>query len=462
MFDALEQRLFRRIDPASLVVFRVIFGTMVAVSALRFFWFGWVDQFFYQREVFFHFPGFEWVVPLPWPGMYVLFGLLAVAGVGIALGACYRLSMAVFLVGFTYVGLVDTTNYLNHYWFVRFAASLMLFMPLGRVGSLDAWWQGGSGEEQTLPAWPMWVLRAQIGVVYFFAGVAKLDYDWLVRGQPLDIWLTSRTHLPVVGPLLAADWLPQVMAVAGAGFDLTVVFLLLDRRTRPFAYLGVVGFHGATGWLFNIGMFPVIMIGITTIFFEPDWPRRLVPGRLFEHIGLGGGGAVNVGADTRGGMPPSKRRWLVGGLVVWFVIQMTMPVRHVLYPGDVNWTQEGFDFAWRVKLVERGGSLTYRVSAPETGESWVVHPRRYLTERQVELASADPSKILELAHYIAEDFADRGHGEVEVRADVFVSLNGRPARRLVDPEVDLADQPRSIGHKSWILLREGRASGGDV
>ncbi len=458
MFERLEQALFRRVDPASLVVFRVIFGGMAVISALRFFWYGWIDQFFHTREVFFHFPGFEWVQVLPWPGMYVLFGALTLAGIGIALGAFYRVSVAVFLVGFTYVGLVDTTNYLNHYWFVRFAAFLMLFMPLGRVGSLDAWRRGESDETSTLPAWSIWVLRAQIGMVYFFAGVAKLDYDWLVRGQPLEIWLNARAHLPLVDSLLAIEWFPQAMAAAGAVFDLSVAFLLLDRRTRPFAYLAVVGFHAATGLLFNIGMFPVIMIGITTIFFEPDWPRRLVPERWLRGIGLGSGHAA--GGEDRGavGGSPVGRRWLVGGLAVWFALQVAMPMRFVWYPGDVNWTQEGFDFAWRVKLVERGGSLSYRVRNPSTGDEWVVHPDRYLTRRQVELASADPAKILELAHHIARDFRERGHGEVEVRADAFVSVNGRPSRRLVDPEVDLAEQPRSVWHQSWILLRDGSRS----
>jgi hypothetical protein len=38
-----------------------------------------------------------------------------------------------------------------------------------------------------------------------------------------------------------------------------------------------------------------------------------------------------------------------------------------------------------------------------------------------------------------------------VRADAFVSLNGRPAARLVDPTVDLAAQPRDLWHDDWIL-----------
>ncbi len=51
--------------------------------------------------------------------------------------------------------------------------------------------------------------------------------------------------------------------------------LLLWRRTRLVAWVAVVAFHVATWLLFPIGVFPWLMIGVTTIFFEPDWPERI-------------------------------------------------------------------------------------------------------------------------------------------------------------------------------------------
>ena len=41
--------------------------------------------------------------------------------------------------------------------------------------------------------------------------------------------------------------------------------------------------------------------------------------------------------------------------------------------------------------------------------------------------------------------------EVEVRADAFVSLNGRAYARLIDLEVDLAQERQGIEAKRWIL-----------
>jgi hypothetical protein len=46
-------------------------------------------------------------------------------------------------------------------------------------------------------------------------------------------------------------------------------------------------------------------------------------------------------------------------------------------------------------------------------------------------------------------FAARGVPEAEVRADSWVSLNGRPARPFVAPEVDLS-KVRDAGPRWWV------------
>ncbi len=65
--------------------------------------------------------------------------------------------------------------------------------------------------------------------------------------------------------------------------------------------------------------------------------------------------------------------------------------------------------------------------------------------------SVQPDLILQLARRIAHDFEARGQGPVEVRADARVSLNGRTAALLVDPEVDLARVVDGLAPKPWIL-----------
>ena len=178
---------------------------------------------------------------------------------------------------FTYLQLVDVTNYLNHYYLVSLLAALLFFIPAHRAVLARRAPAPGDRAPRRLPAWCTHLLRFQVAVVYVNAGLAKATADWLLHAQPLNIWLSARTDLPVIGPYLDLPAVAYAAAWAGFLFDTTIVFFLLWRRTRPFAYVAVLAFHFATHLLFpQIGMFPVIMVVAALVFFDPSWPRRLL------------------------------------------------------------------------------------------------------------------------------------------------------------------------------------------
>ena len=106
-------------------------------------------------------------------------------------------------------------------------------------------------------------------------------------------------------------------------------------------------------------------------------------------------------------------------------------------------------FSWRVMLREKAGSLAYRVALAD-GRTVVVSPHDYLTELQYREMVGQPDLILQLAHHIRDDFNARGQGPVAVRADARVSLNGRAAAPLIDPEADLAVIDDGIAEAHWI------------
>ena len=189
------------------------------------------------------------------------------------LGWRTRLSALAFLVAFTWIELIDATTYLNHYWFLTLLGALAVVAPLGRALSLDARRAGGPS---TVAVGWVWLLRFQVGVVYVFAGLAKLQGDWLLRALPLELWLPARADVPVLGRLVGIEAVPHAFAVAGALFDCLVVPFLLWRRTRLAAWLALVVFHLCTWALFPIGVFPWLMVGAATVFFAPDWPRRIL------------------------------------------------------------------------------------------------------------------------------------------------------------------------------------------
>lgn len=444
------------LDAAGLSAFRVAFGLMGSISALRFLHYGWVDELFAKPTFFFKYWGFDWIAVPSRAATHAMFWALALLGVMVAAGLFYRAAIAAYAVVFTYVQLMDVTNYLNHYYLVTLLAALMATMPLGEAYSLDAWRQrqrrrGEAAPCAHLPRWCTALLRFQVGVVYVFAGLAKLGPDWLLDAQPLGIWLSARTGLPLVGSLFTLPMMPWVMAWAGFLFDTTIPIWLAWSRTRPWAYLIVIAFHGMTSLLFPIGMFPVIMVTGALVFFSPSWPRRL--------FGALGPLATERGLAGRSGwrLPEANVRPIgtitLALLVGWSIVQLGVPLRSRLYGGDVLWHEQGMRWSWRVMVREKNASVTYRVVDPTSGRSWDVPPHRYLTDRQLHEFGAQPDLVLQLAHRIGREWSERLGHPVAVHADVIASLNGRPAARLVDPAVDLMQIRDGVARASWILPR---------
>ncbi len=421
-----------QVDGASVAAFRVIFGLLGVLVVLRFFVHGWIGPLYVEPDHHFTYLGFGWVRPWPSWGMYAHFIGLGVLSLGIAADCRPRLCAALFCIGFTYVELIDRTTYLNHYYLMSLVSLLLALLPVHR-GSV--------------PLWAVWTLRAQVGVVYIFAGIAKLNPDWLFHALPMRIWLYQHGDLPLIGPVLRETWVAYAMSWSGALFDLAIIPALLWRRTRPFAYTTLIIFHLATWALFpQLGIFPWLMIGLSLIFFDPDWSRRL----LLTRVPL---------RRVPGAMRPlTVHSWrtaaVVAVLALFAAVQLALPLRHFAYLGNVRWNEEGYRFAWRVMLTEKVGFVQYRVRDPETGQSWLVEPAEYLTPLQTERMSFQPDMIQQTASIIAADFAQRGYPGVVVNADAFVAFNGRANTRLIVPEVDLASVQPTLSPKAWVLPQE--------
>lgn len=337
---------------------------------------------------------------------------------------------------FAYCELIDAALYLNHYWYFTLALGLVVVLP--RTG-------------RTVPAIVVWLLRFQVAVVYVMAGLGKLNHDWLVRGEPMGMWLASRTEVPIIGSMLDDPWVGVTASWLGAAFDLTIVGWLLWRRSRPIAYAALVVFHVLTWRLFAIGVFPWVMIAGTTIFFDPSWPRRLA-----RVVNLGGlRPKSETGRRTAGKSRPRPPRSVVLGAVgVWAALQLAVPLRHLAYAGDVRWTEEGYYGSFRVMLTEKTGLLRFEVTDPATGETWTVEPTTVLTDWQATQAAIRADLTLAAAHLVADDFDRQGHPGVEVRADSWVSFNGRRRQRMIDPTVDLAALGRHARASEYVLPLE--------
>ena len=432
----------RPVDVAGLAGFRIVFGLVMVFGLVRFLASGWIEPMYGEPRFFFKYPGFAWVEPWPVWGMYVHYAVLAVLAVAITLGVFYRAAIVLFAIGFAWTQLIDVTNYLNHHYVVVLLAGLLAVMPANAAWSIDARRRPAIARA-TVPAWTMWLLRFQVGVVYVFAGLAKAKPDWLIHAQPLDLWLAARTDTPIIGGWLDQPEVAYAMSWAGFVFDTTIVAWLSWSRTRPYAYVVLLGFHAATGYLFNIGMFPLIMTAGALVFFSPSWPRPVL-----RVVGL----VRTAWAPPATGPTPAParpRRVFVTLAIAYVVVQLALPLRHLAYPGDVLWNEDGMRFAWHVLVREKHGSVTF-IARFADGKQLQIPPHDYLTWRQEKEMAGQPDLILQLARRIGADLRAAGHRVVAIHADTRVSLNGRAPVPMIDPAVDLL-AISDVGPRDWVL-----------
>jgi hypothetical protein len=446
--------LFKPVDISFLVFFRTLFGAIMLWEVYRYFTYGWIGRYFVEPAVNFTYYGFSWVKPWPGRGMYIHFFVLAVTAACVMAGFLYRIAAPVFFLTFTYSFLLDQTRYLNHLYLVCLISFLMCFLPAERAFSVDAWLRPKI-RSVVVPAWTLWLLRAQVGIPYFYGGIAKLNSDWIHGGEPMRTWLRPLTEL---GPIFATDWVVYTFVIGGLMLDLLVAPLLLWRRTRPFAFAAAVVFNLINAVIFDIGIFPWLMLGALFIFFPPDLVRRFA--RAFMSPGEPFGGAQPSQASVRpetlaeGSSCPSlsaSQKLVAGLLAAYLAVQLLFPLRHYLYPGNVSWTEEGHNFAWHMKLRTKDGEAVFTVTHPRSGQTWTIKPEDYLKPHQLMKMITKPDLILLFGHYLAEEKRREGYDNVEVRARVMVSLNGRQPQLLIDPNVDLVKEQVSLLPARWIV-----------
>ena len=431
---------------STLAFFRLAFGLMMLFSLIRFASYGWIEKFYIKPDFHFTYYGFEWVKPI---GVYTygIFIICALAAALVAIGYRYRLAIIVFFISFTYIELMDKTTYLNHYYFISIVSFVLIFLPANSCFSVDAY-KNPKLVFQKIPSWNTDILKLLLAIVYIYAGLAKLNSDWLFEAMPLKIWLPGNSDMPVIGPLLNENWVHYAFSWIGAVYDLFIVFLLLYRPTRLFAFGLVVVFHVLTKILFPIGVFPYVMIISTLIFFDAGFHKKClefisklirINPSVFEN------GKEKVQQYTI--LYKAKISFIAGFLI----FQILFPFRYMLYPNELFWTEEGFRFSWRVMLMEKAGYTQFTVVDKITKKNIRVNNSYFLTPFQEKQMSFQPDFILEYAHYLHDFYEKQGISDPEVYAESYVALNGRLSQKYIDHKINLAQENESFTHKTWIL-----------
>ena len=275
-----------------------------------------------------------------------------------------------------------------------------------------------------------------------------MESDWLSGKATRELFRRANAET-FLEPLMNLQWTPIFYAWSGMLFDLLIPFAVLWKKTRIPAFTAAILFHVNNFIVFPIGVFPLLSLALTAIYFNPDFPKKLIPNwlknNMYQLYRVPNQGIMHK--DDNNMWP---HNWLIGFLVLFIFFQLILPFRHHLYPGETKWHQVGHYFAWRMMLRQKLVEIRYNVIHPSTGEKRYAPLDDYLNPSQIRSFVGNPNMNLQFAHYLKKLVIRHGGFVPEITADIYVSLNGRDKQKLVNENLDLGKVVLFTPSYMWI------------
>lgn len=465
-------------DPSNLAVLRILFGFLMILD---------IPQ---ERSMLFiahqfgsdscHFPLFSFIQPLSVDWMHVVYLVMFLGACGICLGFMFRLSCLSFMVTYWYIFLLEKCRWNNHSYLYGLMSVMLILSDANHYWSLDGY-LNPELRNSHVPKWNYVLLRFQVFLVYFYAGLKKLDLDWM-RGYSM----TGLSRQWVFDPfrIFLDDQIIDLFLVhiGGLLFDLSEGFLLVFEKTRPIGiFLGAM-FHGMNSQMFHIGMFPYTMLATLPLFCAYNWPKKLfsylpntlakilpsqdVPQTSPHCIYPSSNKADDRLQDKKGAsltiqMPSTKHKALVCIVLVYMGVQIFLPYSHFVTKGYNAWTQGLYGYSWDM-MVHSWSTQHVRIKVVDqiSGEVTYLRPTAWMKEKRQSRWNSHPDMIKQYVACIAEKlktFDELNITEPAIYLDVWRSMNRRFQQRMVDPNVDIIKAPWSPWEQTvWIqpLLTE--------
>ncbi len=432
--------LFEKVDNSGLVVFRIVFGFLLFAESAGAIATGWVKRVFIDPEFTFTFIGFEWLQPLPDNGMYIFYGIMTILGLLVMFGAYYKASLSLFTLLWTATYLMQKTHYNNHYYLLILLCGLMLLVPAHAYKSYDAR-RNPNLKSLTSPRWAYLILILQLLIVFTYGAIAKMYPDWF-DGTTVRLLLSSKTSWSIIGSLFKETWMIFFIAYGGIFFDLLIIPILLWKKTRFYGFLISIFFHLFNSAVFQVGIFPYLMIGACVLFFDPEKIRSIflknkpsIDKNKLETVSVSG-----------------KQSLFMAFLGVYFTIQVLLPLRHHLFTDDVLWTEEGHRMSWRMMLRIKSGDTYFLVKDYEQNKEWKVYPRDISSTKQSYKVAKNPDMMWQAIQHLKTDLKTKGHQDFGIFIYSEISVNDRSYLPFTDSTRDMTNVKwKRFKHADWIL-----------
>lgn len=435
------QKLYKSVDNAPLILFRIFFGLVFVAESFGAIATGWVTRNLVTPRTNFSFIGFEFLLHLMGNYMYLHFAIMGIFAIAVTIGYKYRFSIIALTILWIMVYLMQKTSYNNHYYLMMLVGLIMCFLPANKYASVDAR-NNPEIKKNYMPNWVLLIFIIQVACVYFYATVAKFYPDWL-NGTVTSNMYASMQKFPAFSELFKNHSFHLFIAYVGIAFDGLIVPALLWKRTRLFAVILSLIFHISNSITLEIGVFPYFALAFCVFFFPPDQIRKV----FFKK-------KEPLNSETPV-LDFESRSIFKYVFIPYLIIQILLPIRHWFIKDDVLWTEEGHRLSWRMMLRSRSGVAQFNVINKETGKKVRFKLNDFYNEKQQSRLNT-PDMIWQAAQYIKKQYANDGV-DVAVYVDFcMVSINGKESYNLINPEFNLAEESWShFKHHDWILPSNG-------
>ena len=430
--------LFERVDNSQLVLFRIAFGALMALESWGAIGTGWVKRAFVDTQFTFTFIGFEWLSFLHGEMMYAFYIVMGIFGIFVMLGFRYRLSSIILFIMWTATYLLQKTSYNNHYYLVVLLSAFMAVVPAHASNSLDS--RKNKVHTASCPRWSLLMFQVQVAIVYFYAAIAKIYPDWL-HAVPAQMWLSMKRDYFLIGGLLQEEWMPYFISYGGILFDALIIPGLLWKKTRPWAFGLSIFFHLFNSAVFQVGIFPYLMVAISAFFFPVEQIRKI----FFKNR------QVLSPSSSQITMISSHSIWM-GILGAYFLIQIILPIRHHFFQGDVFWTEEGHRMSWRMMLRSKSGGIDFIVIDHQKKDTTRVTPTKYLSSKQGRVIATRPDMAWQFVQFLKGELEKDGIRDYSIYANSWARLNKGNSAPLISREIDLAAVKwEPFQHSDWLM-----------
>ncbi len=417
----LYKDITKPIPGISLSLFRLVFSIILLIQSYYFLAHNFIEQNIIKPFILFPF-----IKGLNIDKLIIIGYIMLIANIGMLYNKFARISTFIFFICFTYFWLLDKGYFNNHYYFISL---ICFFLFLTEKNASFT-------QNNHIPKISLLSLQVMVIIVYFVAGVNKLNPFWLFDLQPMKHILEFKSEL-TQNPVFENQFIIILSCYFGLFFDLFIGFILLWKKTRLFGFIIALVFHLGNYYLFynvgEIGVFPFIMISTLILFINPD-----ILNRYFK-------------LHQKPEIQSHNTRFINTFIIFFLIIQLLIPFRHTLFKGHVDYTGIGQRFSWRMKIMYKEVDFKYFIINTQTNEKYAVNVEKMLTPKQYNNVKYFPDLIVPLAKKIKLEATEKFNiKNPKVVCEYKIGFMGQKQQLLFSPDLDLSKIPTNTLTNQWL------------